>query len=371
MLRCSTARSIHAIRRNEIDLAASGKGEERLRNEIVMQVVEAYLSTMYNKEMVDAAGRQLALTRLQLERTQVLVDAGAVALGNLYELSALAAQEEVDLLRAQNQKSISVLTLQQLLELDTVSDFAIALPQLPEITDADLQAVLPDLYKKAMALPEVQRGELGIKSASLDLKIEKTKRLPTLNFDASVGTGYSGSYKKYRQVSGNPFRIGYLGSDPSQTVYAPSIRTEEVDYPFSDQFRDNANTRLSLQLNVPLFSRMQTTTAIKNAAIAVEKREFEYQNIKKEVLRNVRIAFYDARAALLEYNGNIRSCEAGRESFRYIEEKFTVGMVSSVDYHNGKNLLSKAESDLLQAKYRYFLKKSILEILCGESVSIE
>jgi outer membrane protein len=339
-------RNVHTIRRNEIDLTASVKDVEHLENEVTAQVVDAYLMSIYNQEMIEVTDRQLEVTRLQIARTQVLVDAGSVSQGSLYELSALAAQEEVDLLKARNQKSISVLTLQQLLELDTVADFALLPPRLPEIHDTDLQAVLSDLYRSALSLPEVKRGELAIQSASLDLKIEKEKRLPTLTFDAAMGTGYSGAYKKYRQ-------------------------TEEVDYPFSEQIRDNANTTLSLQLAVPLFSRLQTTSAINNAKLNVEKRKLEHETVKKQVLRDVQIAYNDVRAALHEYHGNIRARDATRESFRYTEEKFNVGMVSSVDYHNGKNLLSKAESDMLQSKYKYFLKKSILEILCGKPVSIE
>jgi len=102
----------------------------------------------------------------------------------------------------------------------------------------------------------------------------------------------------------------------------------------------------------------------------LKKKKLELETVRKQALRSVQIAYNDARAALHEYHGNIRARDATRESFRYTEEKFNVGMVSSVDYHNGKNLLSKAESDLLQSKYNYFLKKSILEILCGKAVSI-
>ena len=337
--------SVHTIRRDEIDLLSSAKDVEHLKNEVTMEVVEAYLMSIYNQEMIEVTGRQLEVTRLQIGRTKVLLDAGSVSKGSLYELSALLAQEEVDLLKARNQKSISVLTLQQLLELDTLADFALLPPLLPEIDDTDVQAAMPDLYRSALSLPEVERGELGIQSASLDLKIQKEKRFPTLTFDATLGTGYSDAYKKYQLA-------------------------QEVDYPFSDQIRDNANTRLSLQLNVPLFSRLQTTSAINNAKINVEKKKLELETVKKQVLRSVQVAYNDARAALHEYHGNIRAREATRESFRYTEEKFNVGMVSSVDYHNGKNLLSKAESDLLQSKYNYFLKKSILEILCGKPVSI-
>jgi outer membrane protein len=134
---------------------------------------------------------------------------------------------------------------------------------------------------------------------------------------------------------------------------------------------DNTNTTLSLQLNIPIFNRLQTTSAIYNAKINVEKKRLQLESIKKKILLEVQTAYNDACASLHEYHGNIRAHEASKESFRYTEEKFNVGMVSPVDYHNGKNLLSKAESDVLQAKYRYFLRKSMLEILCGKGIPFD
>lgn len=343
-------RNITTIKRNNIDLQASEKDMERLKNEITAHVVDAYLMVLYTGEVIEVTQRQLAMTKLQIDRTKVLVDAGSLSKGNLYELSALAAQEEVDLLRAKNRKNISVLTLRQLLEQDTVSGFKIAPLDLPEIKESDMQVVLPDLYRSALSLPEVQRGELAIQSALLDLNIERKKRFPILTFNTYLATGYSGAYKRYQQQNNEIL---------------------ELDYPFSDQISDNANTTLSLQLTIPLFSRLQISRAIDNAEIAVEKTMLEHETVKKQVLLEVQTAYNDARTALHEYHGNIRAYDASRESFRYTEEKFTVGMISSVDYHNGKNLLSKAQSDLLQSKYNYFLKKSLLEILCGKPLSID
>jgi outer membrane protein len=362
--------NVNTIRQRKVDLRTSAKNEEYLKNTIVMEVVNAYLTILYNQEMVDVLVRQLAVTQLQIDHTRALVEAGTLAHGNLLELSALAAKEDVDLLRARNQKTLSLLTLQQLLELDTLYDFAIAPLELPDVTDEALDTALPDLYRKALLLPEVQSGEFGIQSATYDYKIQRGRLFPTLTFDAYVASGYSGAYKKYQTVPGSPVEIGYLGSDRTQTVFGLSMNQKQIDYPFGDQFRDNANTVLSLQLTVPLFTRLQTVTAIQNARISVEQKRLQLESIKKKVLLDLQTALNDTRASMSEYRGNIHAFEAMQESFRYTEEKFNVGIVTSVDYHNAKNLLSKAESDVLQAKYRYFLSKSILEILSGKKIAL-
>jgi outer membrane protein len=61
---------------------------------------------------------------------------------------------------------------------------------------------------------------------------------------------------------------------------------------------------------------------------------------------------------------------ASKEAFRYTEEKFNVGMVNSVEYDQSKNNLSKAQSDLLQAKYEYIFRTKILDFYNGKKIEL-
>jgi len=58
------------------------------------------------------------------------------------------------------------------------------------------------------------------------------------------------------------------------------------------------------------------------------------------------------------------------EAFRYIEEKFNVGMVNSVDYNLQKNQLTSAKSQLLQAKYEYIFRTKILDFYNGIPIEL-
>ena len=56
-----------------------------------------YLQILLNKELVAATENQLQITLQQIEKTKKLVDAGSVARGNLLQIEAQAAQEELQL----------------------------------------------------------------------------------------------------------------------------------------------------------------------------------------------------------------------------------------------------------------------------------
>jgi len=59
------------------------------------------------------------------------------------------------------------------------------------------------------------------------------------------------------------------------------------------------------------------------------------------------------------------------ESFRYTEQKYNVGMVTSVDYNTAKNQLTRAQSDLLQAKYEYIFTTKVLEFYRGNPLNLK
>jgi outer membrane protein len=86
---------------------------------------------------------------------------------------------------------------------------------------------------------------------------------------------------------------------------------------------------------------------------------------KNELRKNIEQKYHDALAAYKTYNASKISVESLKESFKYTEEKFNVGMVTSVDYSIAKMKLTQAESDLLRAKYDYIFKTKILDFYMG------
>ena len=81
-------------------------------------------------------------------------------------------------------------------------------------------------------------------------------------------------------------------------------------------------------------------------------------------------AYADAAAALKKYAASQKAVKSMEESFRYTEQKFDVGLVTSVDYNASKNQLLKAQSDLAQSKYEYIFKTKVLDFYRGIPLSL-
>ena len=91
---------------------------------------------------------------------------------------------------------------------------------------------------------------------------------------------------------------------------------------------------------------------------------------KNKLRKNIESSYADAIAAYQTYVARKKSVESFQEAFKYIEEKFDVGMVNSTDYNVAKIQLNNAESDLASAKYDYIFKTKILDFYLGKSLTL-
>jgi outer membrane protein len=110
---------------------------------------------------------------------------------------------------------------------------------------------------------------------------------------------------------------------------------------------------------------------ITRAKIAQEAAEHDLQLTKNNLRKVIEQAYADALAALKRYGSSLKQVEAQSEAFKYAEQKFDVGLINSVEYNEIKKELTLAQSDLLQAKYDYIFKTTILSFYMGNPLSIE
>ena len=97
----------------------------------------------------------------------------------------------------------------------------------------------------------------------------------------------------------------------------------------------------------------------------VENYQYQLEATKKQLYKNIQQAYTDAVASLKKFNVSIKAVASTEESFRYTEQKFNVGMVTSVDYNAAKTQLLSAQSGMSQAKYEYVFKTKVLDFYKG------
>lgn len=365
-------RNVNTIKKNNYDFMAAVQDLEKMKNDISLNIATAYLQILYNHERVKIALDQLRVTELQIERTKKLVEAGSLARGSLLEIQAQAANEELTVINAENDLRMSYLTLTQLLDLKDPKDFDIIQPEFGDISTKELPLTAQMIFLEAQGLPQIKSAEHQLSSAQKQVDIAKGSRYPTLTLNASYSTGYSNARELYDRETGT-VPIGYIGSNPDQLVYTDNAVTNVISktYPFGDQISDNANTALYFSLRIPIFTNFQIKHGIENAKLNHENMQHSLQLARNQLFKDIQQAYDDAKAALARYNGSKKALDAMKESFKYTQQKFDVGLVNSVDYNLAKKQLAETESQLLQAKYEFIFTRSILDFYRGKPITLK
>lgn len=361
---------INIIRQEQFNLMASLQRLEQFKNNLSLNIASAYLQILFSVELLEIAENQLEVTNLQVDRTTRLVDAGSLPRGSLFEIQSQAAAEEVQIINARNQLDIDYLNLAQLLDLDTLDSFAIYTPEFGDIGEDEIMHTPREIFETALnVLPEIKVAGYNLKSAEKGLAIARGGRYPSLYMGLSYGTGYSDIRQRVISTEEVTLPVG-------QTINGvPVTTTSEIpvfgNYPFADQMGDNASTVISFSLNVPIFNGWMVNNSISNSKLNVLNEKYELENTEKDLYKEIQQAYADALGARKKYVASAKALEAMKESFKYTEQKYEVGLVNAFDYNAAKNQLSRTESDLLQAKYDYIFRTKILDYYRGIPITLE
>jgi len=358
--------NINQIRYQNSILTALRHDTEKMKNDLILAIAGAYLQILYHYDMVEVSRSQLAVIEQQLQRTRIMLEAGSVPRGALLEMEAQLARERVVLQQLENQLKLSRLELVHLLQLNSEQEFLVARPDL----DVDPPGVLLEpgqVYRSALQNePSVLAAAQRIDAAGNSLSMARGMLSPRLFLNANMGTGYSGAAMSMVDIieTGTYQSIGFTKSSELVTrEISPPVSGKK---PYRDQLRDNYNTQFSLGLSIPILNRFQARTRISHARIELESARIQFEQAKYNLNRTIQKAHADAIAAFETYQATEKSLEAFEQAYRYAEQRFGLGALSSIEYNEARVRLAQAQAEAVQSKYQFIFMLKILEFYRGE-----
>jgi outer membrane protein len=364
-------RQVNTIKQNQLNLMASQYDLDLIMDDISIAVAGFYLDILYNRELLEVARAQLDVTQQQVNRMQKMLEAGTIAKGDLLSIEAQAATEELAVVNAENNLDISYLSLQQLIDYPVSADFKIEVPELRPIEAPQISISAEDIFNVALDVrPEIKSAEKRVESAEKGVSIARSYLSPTLNLSGTWATGYSGAAQQGFDTLSSIVPIGYVEStfEPVVTPYEYPSQFQVI--PFIDQLQNNHNRSVGLSLQIPIYNGWQVRTAISQAKLAQEEAQYTLTQTRLNLNKTIQQAYADAVAALKNFSAAGKKVQAQQEAFKYAEQKFEVGMMNAVDYNEIKKELTRAESDLLQAKYRYIYTTTVLDFYMGKPLTL-
>jgi len=331
--------NVNQLRRSNLQLLSSQYQLDNMKDNISLNVANAFVQVLFNKEQLKVALAQQEVTKQDINRTKELVDAGSLPRGDLYEIQATLASQEQQVVNAENAILLSKISLAQLLLLKDYENFDIE-----EFNyDVPLANILNEtprsIFEKAReARYDIKIAENNNEIAEYDLKIAKASLQPSLT------GGYS-------------FSSNYFTSELFDT---PN---------FENQISDNKNHNFFLSLNIPIFNGFSVKNNVKRSKVSLELTKFQLEQTELDLETNVYQSFNDAKGALKAYEAAQKTLIARQEAFNYSQERYTVGLLNSFDFNQSKNNLEASQSEVVRTKYDYIFKLKVLEFYFGIPVT--
>ena len=336
----------NTMRKQKLALIASQYQLTKMQEDVALNVANAFLQVLFNKQNLKVQQEQLAINQKQQLRSDEMVKAGSIPRGDLLDVKATVATSQQNVIAAENTLLISKLSLAQLLQLKEFANFDVADENTFQDENNILEQTPMEVYNKAKETrTELKIAQTNLEIAEKNLAIARGAYQPTLQGFYNINTRISYADVPFVQADGS---IGTTGAPP-----------------FWEQFSDNKGHAFGVQLSVPIFNGFATRNNVERTRVDLERSKIDLQQKELDLQRNVYTAFTDAKGALKAHESAIVALEARQEAFNYAKEKFEVGLMNSFDFNQAQTLYTNAQSEVLRSKYDYIFKIKILEFYFG------
>ena len=359
----------NTLRKANLSIVAAKYQLVKMKEDIALNVANAFLQVLFNKENLKVQKEQLRINEKQYARSEELVKAGSIPRGDLLDVKATLALNNQNVITAENSLLISKLSLSHLLQLKDFENFDVV--DDTDVKDANnIMAQTPSaIYEKAFeGRTELKIARTNLEIAEKNVAIAKGAFQPTLQgfYSFNSRVAYSDRVTGVIPSTSNPTSIVGFVEGTNQNVLSPNFtRVLGNPAPFFDQFNTNKGQSFGMQLSVPIFNGFSARNNVERSKVSLEQSKIAVEQQNLDLQRNVYTAFADAKGALNAYESSVAALEARQGAYNYATEKYSVGLMNSFDFNQSQTLLTNAQSEVLRTKYDYIFKIKILEFYFG------
>ena len=360
----------NTIRQSQLNLNASEADKRQAINDISLSVAQAYLIVLVAKENLLVARKSLDQSTEQLGVTDKMIKAGSRNRNARLEIVAQQAQNESQIIAAENDITNGLLNLKQLMFVDAKTDIDVAAPTVALPAENPDQIDYEQLVANSLKTqPQFESFENKINSAILGEKIAKAQGLPSIGAQASASTNYSSLNQRiltFNTVE-QPLQVKFN----DELIDFAVINEVPVtgNNPYFSQLNQNFGYGIGVGLSIPIYNRNTSNAAIQNAKLNTESVKIQDIQARQQIRSDIMKALTDARAARRTLDASIRSQEALQGAYTDAQKRFEIGNANSFELISAKNNLDNAERNIIINKYDYTFKMKVLDYYAGKQIT--
>jgi outer membrane protein len=310
-------------------LTRSEYNYEALLLSLRMQLETKYYAVIESDENLQISRQEQKYNQVNLSAAELRYENGTISYGELLQLRSTTAQQEVMILKAENQYQIAINDLKNFLLIEddlilsgkALSDYQSELEKLGKLEAGDLKILEMSLMDYAAENnPEYLRDKINVEISELELNSAKGNFLPSLSLSISRGWNYD-------NWGDNPEGSLSLGVSASLPVFSGY-----------DNYLNYAKTRNS-----------------KSQVLITEEQS------KRAMNQQIQSGLLNLVAAVMELRAAERAREYAQVSYETAEERFRNNMITANELLNTQTVMQTAESNLNSAIYSFLRYKCALQ----------
>ncbi|MBV2226959.1 MULTISPECIES: TolC family protein [unclassified Sphingobacterium] len=319
---------IHNIRMRSNALDAGKLEYEGFVNELKLDVIEAYVKVLTAQDMLIQTEGQLAVTKEQLNRNEILNREGATNPGDLFDIKGQYSSDLNTVELTKQTLNNARVELAGLMNVDVNT-----LGTLEEIDiPTEIQAKSSEeLFQQSLnILPQYKALDWRIKEMEEGIKVAKSNYWPSLSLSGGMSSNYS-------KEGGAIF----------------------------NQIKNNLSKGVGLTLSIPIFNQFKNRTQVRLAQVSLDDANFSRDIMRNDLRMKTAQAVFDLNITQKNVL-NLRDQEVSyAESFRIATVHFEAGNSNSVIYLTAKNKLDATRSQLIIRQYEWLMQKYVNDYYAG------
>ena len=366
----------HVIASNRSAWQAALANSDKTKNDISLNVANAYLQVLLAMEQTEAAHLQLQLSQNQLDLTRKQVNAGTLPELNAAELESQVAQDSATYINAKGTITQNILQLKAYMDLDAGTPFDVYAPPVEDIPIENLADLQPEtIYTLALANQPLQKMDaLQIESARSSVKATKGAMFPVVSVFGNLQTNYeqlgpdipTAGYP-YLQKTGNV--AGSNAAVYDTLFHATASRMGKPD-PYFNQLSNYFTQQVGLSISIPILNQGILRTNYSKSKLNLRNQELQRDQDNLTLKNNIYQAYNAAITALQKFEANKITVVATQKSFEYAQKRYNIGMLNTIDLLTNQNNFGNARINLLSSQFDYVFKMKVLEYYKGLGIKL-
>ena len=316
---------INTLRAARAEQVAAGANTQSTAANLALSVKQQYFAALAARETEAAARDQLAAAQAQLQIATTKLRAQTATKSDSLQAVIAVNTARLAALQAQTDRANADATLTRVVGADR------PVSATPEGIQADtvLTADSLALARLAASGPAVRQAQAATQQARYQSKAARAAYLPQLSL------AYS------RNLAGATSSL-----DPFGAAYVPS-------------------GQLRLSLSLPVFDQFNTALNVANSEVALANSEASVRDQELAAQQTLVQALNGLRTARQQVAAQTDAIAAAQENLRVQNQRYQLGVATSLDVLTAQNQLTQARLGLVQARFSARTARAQLEAVTG------